>query len=128
MAAPSAEEMFRRLTLGEPRLLAAVAQQEPESAVAPRLDPMSEALLPVAALIALDAPESSYRTVVDAAQRSGATLDDLLAVLVAVAGQVGSARVTSAAPRIALAAGYDAEADIDRYEPDDGHSEHPGLP
>jgi alkylhydroperoxidase/carboxymuconolactone decarboxylase family protein YurZ len=118
MAASSAEEMFRRLTIGEPRLLAAVAQQDPGIADAPRLDPMTEALLSVAALIALDAPESSYRTVVDAAQRSGASLDDLLAVLVAVAGEVGSARVTSAAPRIALAAGYDVEADIDRYDPD----------
>ena len=41
------------------------------------------------------------------------TLDDLLAVLLAVAGEVGSARVVSAAPRIALAAGYDVEAALE---------------
>jgi hypothetical protein len=45
--------------------------------------------------------------------RAGATLDDLLAALIAVAGSVGSPRVVSAAPRIALAAGYDVDAALE---------------
>ncbi len=117
MTAVTAEELFRRLTIGEPRTLAAVASPDSDAAVPVRLDVRTESLLRVAALIALDAPESSFRTVVDAAIRAGASLDDLVAVLAAVAGQVGSARVTSAAPRIALAAGYDVEADLDRADP-----------
>jgi len=48
--------------------------------------------------------------------RAGATLDDLLATLVAVAGSVGSPRVVSAAPRIALAAGYDIDAALEATE------------
>ena len=51
--------------------------------------------------------------------RVGADLEDLLAVLLAVAEQVGYPRVIGAAPRIAMAAGYDVEADLDRNEPYD---------
>ena len=40
-------------------------------------------------------------------------MEDLFAVLVAIADDVGSARVISAAPRIALAAGYDVEAALE---------------
>ena len=72
-------------------------------------------------LVALDAPSSSFRSAVDAAQMAGAQLSDLLAVLTAVAGPVGSARVISTAPRIALAAGYDVEAALEQVRsPDDG--------
>ena len=74
-------------------------------------------MLQIAALIALDAPLSSYRPVVEVAQRLGARLDDLLAVLIAVAGTVGSARIVSAAPLIALAAGYDVEEALERIDP-----------
>jgi hypothetical protein len=45
--------------------------------------------------------------------RAGATLDDLLATLATIAGSVGSPRVVSAAPRIALAAGYDVDAALE---------------
>jgi 4-carboxymuconolactone decarboxylase len=117
MTAPSAEETFRRLAIGDPRLLARVSEIVYGDADEHRLDGRTEALLRIGALVALDAPESSYRTAVDDARRAGAGLDDLLAVLLAVAGPVGSARVLSAAPRLALAAGYDVEADLERNEP-----------
>jgi hypothetical protein len=45
----------------------------------------------------------------------------MLAVLLAVGGAVGSARLVSAAPRIALAAGYDVEVELellDHVEPE----------
>ena len=112
-AAPTAEEGFRRLAIGDQALLASVCSPgAPHSAVR-RLDARTEALLRIGALIALDAPPSSYRAEVEAAQRAGARIDDLLAVLVGVAGVVGSARVISAAPRIALAAGYDIDAALE---------------
>ena len=44
---------------------------------------------------------------------TAATAIGLFAVLKAVAGEVGSARVVAAAPRIALAAGYDVEAALE---------------
>jgi alkylhydroperoxidase/carboxymuconolactone decarboxylase family protein YurZ len=108
-----AEDGFRLLTIGDPAALATMART-PEAwpDVAP-LDGLTRALLGLAALIAVDAPASSYRAVVDAATRAGARREHLLAVLVAVAGTVGSARVVSAAPKIALAAGYDVEAALE---------------
>jgi len=117
MTVPSAEETFRRLTIGEPGLLAAIADPDDPGADLGRLDERTEALLRIAALIALDAPPSSYRTAAGDALRAGGRLEDLLAVLLAVAGPVGSARVISAAPRIALAAGYDVEAALEANEP-----------
>lgn len=113
----SAEDGFRRLTIGDPGLVASVSRHEGGALDVPDLDARTEALLQIGALIALDAPSSSYRPVVEAAQRAGARLEELLAVLVAVAGAVGSARVVSAAPKIALAAGYDVEAALEGLDP-----------
>jgi len=109
----SAEEGFRRLTIGDPSMVAALAGNASRQHEVQCLDARTEALLRIGTLIALDAPPSSYRTAVAAAQLAGARLDDLLAVLLAVAAEVGSARVVSAAPRIALAAGYDVEAALE---------------
>jgi alkylhydroperoxidase/carboxymuconolactone decarboxylase family protein YurZ len=68
-----------------------------------------ESLIRVAVLVPLDAPQTSYHPAVEAAIRAGASLDDLLATLVATAASVGSPRVVAAASRIALAAGYDVD-------------------
>jgi alkylhydroperoxidase/carboxymuconolactone decarboxylase family protein YurZ len=110
---PSAKDGFRRLTIGDQGLIASLCSVERRARDIQHLDARTEALLRIGALIALDAPPSSYRAEVEAAQRAGARMDDLFAVLVAVAGTVGSPRVVSAAPRIALAAGYDVEADLE---------------
>ena len=107
------EEGFRRITIGDPGFVDAVTDVERRELHVRRLDARTEALLRIGALIAIDAPPSSYRAAVEAALRAGARLDDLLAVLLAVAGEVGSARIISAAPRIALAAGYDVEAALE---------------
>jgi alkylhydroperoxidase/carboxymuconolactone decarboxylase family protein YurZ len=112
----AAEEAFRRLTIGDPALVASVANPPTGAPAVQRLDARTEALLQIAALIALDAPPSSFRPVVEMAMRSGARLEELLAGLLAVAGTVGSARVVSAAPRIAMAAGYDVDAALEELD------------
>jgi 4-carboxymuconolactone decarboxylase len=119
MNVPATAEAFRRLTIGEPGLISALADREGRGHDLRRLDTRTASLLQIGALIALDAPETAFRTAVDEAMRVGADLEDLLAVLLGVAEQVGYARVIAAAPRIALAAGYDVEADLDRNEPTD---------
>jgi alkylhydroperoxidase/carboxymuconolactone decarboxylase family protein YurZ len=69
------------------------------------LDPRTFALVKIAALIALDAPPASYAWQVANALEEGATPEDILAVLRAVAPQVGGPRVVAAAPEIMVALG-----------------------
>ena len=109
----SVEEAFRRLTIGDPEFVATIADRDASARRVPHMDAKTEALLRVAALVAVGAPKSSYRSAVSAAQIAGARLEDLFAVLVAISDDVGSARVISAAPRIALAAGYDVETELE---------------
>jgi 4-carboxymuconolactone decarboxylase len=69
------------------------------------LDPRTFGLVKIAALIALDAPPASYAWQIANALEGGATAEDILAVLGAVAPQVGGPRVVAAAPEIMIALG-----------------------
>lgn len=69
------------------------------------LEPSTFALVKIAALIALDAPPASYAWQVANALDDGATPEEILGVLLAVAPQVGGPRVIAAAPEIMLALG-----------------------
>jgi len=69
------------------------------------LDARTFALVKVATLIALDAPPASYAWQVANALDAGATPEDVLGVLRAVAPQVGGPRVVAAAPEIMVALG-----------------------
>jgi len=68
-------------------------------------------LVRLAALLALGAATASLRATVERAREAGATEAEIVAVLVAVAPAVGLARVVSTAPRLAIAIGYDLDAD-----------------
>ena len=76
------------------------------------LDSRSYALVKMAALIALDAPPASYVWQVANALAEGATPEDLLGVLVAVAPQVGGPRVVAAAPELMVALGLTLPDDV----------------
>ena len=69
------------------------------------LDPRAFSLVKIAALIAMDAPPASYVWQVANALAEGASPEDILGVLVAVAPQVGGPRVVAAAPEIMVALG-----------------------
>ena len=69
------------------------------------LDARTFALVKIAALIALDAPPSSYAWQITHAVEEGVTPEDILGVLRAVAPQVGGPRVIAAAPEIMLGLG-----------------------
>ena len=76
--------------------------------------PLSDAtvaLVRIAALIALDAPPASYGRQVPITLEAGATAEDILAVLRAVAPQVGTPRVIAAAPELMLALGLPLPGD-----------------
>jgi 4-carboxymuconolactone decarboxylase len=76
------------------------------------LDARTFALVKIAALIALDAPPASYVWQVGNALNDGASPEDILAVLKAVAPQVGGPKVVAAAPEIMLALGLTLPDDI----------------
>lgn len=69
------------------------------------LDARTFSLVKIAALIALDAPPAPYAWQVANALDEGATPEDVLGVLRAIAPQVGGPRVIAAAPEIMLALG-----------------------
>ena len=104
---PEQETFLRRLALGDAAVTVATFDASLEAAQPLGVDPTTFALTRVAALIATDAPLATYQWAVEAAFAAGASDADLVEVLVAIAPIVGSARLTAAAPELALALGYD---------------------
>ena len=72
---------------------------------AAELDARTASLVQVAALIALDAPPASYASQLATTIAAGASAEDILGVLRAVAPQVGWPKAVAAAPEIMLALG-----------------------
>jgi 4-carboxymuconolactone decarboxylase len=98
-------EVLAALTLGDPDLLAAGLEVRAEWKARSGLDGRSYALVKLAALIALDAPPASYLWQVSNALEAGATPEDLIGVLIAIAPQVGGPRLVAAAPELMVALG-----------------------
>ena len=73
------------------------------------LDQKSLTLARLAALIAVGGAPASYGAQTDAAIGAGATTNEIVDVLVGVIPVVGLPRVVAAAPKLALALGYDME-------------------
>lgn len=72
----------------------------------------------IAALVAVDAPATSYLLNVGPAVDSGLTLEDVQGVLIAVAPVVGTARVVSAGVNIAKGLGFAVGLVEDELEAD----------
>jgi 4-carboxymuconolactone decarboxylase len=101
----STGEVLTALALGDPDLLAAGLEVRAEWKARSGLDARSYALVKVAALIALDAPPASYLWQVSSALEAGATPEDLIGVLIAIAPQVGGPKLVAAAPELMVALG-----------------------
>ncbi|MGZ0711599.1 carboxymuconolactone decarboxylase family protein (plasmid) [Coraliomargarita sp. W4R53] len=74
-----------------------------------RLDPRSLALARLAALIAVGGAEPSFGEHTDAAVSAGVSPDEMVDLLLGVSDVVGVPRVVEAAPKLALALGYDLD-------------------
>src|SRR6218665_2298683 len=72
----------------------------------------SLALSRVAALVAIGGAEPSFNELVHEALDAGASADQTVDLLIALAPIVVFPRVVEAAPTLALALGYDIEADV----------------
>ena len=98
-------DMLAGVAIGDLKVLDEVLAVRETAQASSGLDPRSFALVRVATLIALDAPPASYLWQVAGALDAGATPQDLLGVLRAVAPQVGAPRAMAAAPELMLALG-----------------------
>ncbi len=105
-------EVLNALAHGDPDLLAAGLEIRADWKAKSGLDARSYALVKVAVLIALDAPPASYVWQVANALEAGATPEDLIGVLIAIAPQVGGPRLVAAAPELMVALGLTLADDM----------------
>ncbi|HTS98147.1 MAG TPA: carboxymuconolactone decarboxylase family protein [Streptosporangiaceae bacterium] len=99
------KDVLAGLALSDPEVLLEGLEARADWLETSGLDPRTFSLVKIAALIALDAPPSSYLWQVGNALDSGCTPEDLLGVLKAIAPQVGGPKVVSAAPELMVALG-----------------------
>ena len=104
--------LFSSLAAGDPDLLAAGLEIRANWQARSGLSARDYALVKLAALIALDAPPVSYVWQVANALAEGATPEDMLGVLIAIAPQVGGPKLVSAAPELMVALGLTLSDDM----------------
>lgn len=107
MLSPSQAALYRRLTLGDDSQMTALFSSA--GGTPDVLDDRTAALVRLAALIAVDADTPAYNSEIRAAISAGASPEQITDVLVVIARVTGSALVMSAAPKLALALGYDVD-------------------
>jgi 4-carboxymuconolactone decarboxylase len=95
------------MSKGDQRVLDEMVELRTAEQQSSGLDARTFALVKIAALIAVDAPPVSYLWQVANALDAGATPQDLVGVLRAVAPQVGGPRAMAAAPEIMVALGLE---------------------
>src|SRR5437764_244913 len=114
--APVAQEThdtLAGLSAGDVQALGEALELREEAREETGLDGRTFGLVKIAALIALDAPPASYMWQVANALDEGATAEDVLGVLRAVAPQVGGPKVVAAAPEIMVALGLSLPEESD---------------
>ena len=107
------QERLRSIALSDDRFVASVLGLGRDTIEASGLDPKTHAMVRLAALMAVDAAPSSYNASAELALAAGASLDEIVGILVAVAPTIGLGRVACAAPDLGLALGYDVEAALE---------------
>lgn len=110
------EETLRRLAIHDDAYLESVLGRGFRDTSASGLDGRAQALARIGALVAIDAPTSGYLGAVESGLAAGASRDDIVGVLVALLPSIGADRVVCAAPRLALALGFDVEDALERRD------------
>ena len=110
------EERLRRLGIQDEAAIEALFAMRLDNVDASGLDPKTHGLVRLGALLALGAAPVSLHCGVEAALAGGASDDEVIGTLAAVAPVIGFARVISAVPHVALAMGYDVDAALEAVE------------
>ncbi len=103
------EQVLRGLAANDETLIESLLKMQMQNLAASGLDPKTHALVRIAALIAIDAAPASFAWQVTIARESGATPEEMLGVMVALAPTVGMARVVETAPELAYALGINLD-------------------
>lgn len=116
---PTYKDTLRSLALSDEGFVESVLGIGRDTIDVSRLDRKTHALVRLGAALAIDAAPSSYRSTIEFALATGASVDEIVGSLIAVAPIIGSARVVSAAPELALALGYDLDIAFEAPEDDE---------
>jgi alkylhydroperoxidase/carboxymuconolactone decarboxylase family protein YurZ len=107
------ERKLRCLAVHDERFLESVFSSTAGNLSVSELDPKTHALVRVGALLALGAAPASLQSDVDAALGAGASFEEIVGTLIAVAPTIGSARTVAQVRELALAIGYDVDAGLE---------------
>jgi alkylhydroperoxidase/carboxymuconolactone decarboxylase family protein YurZ len=109
----SHETTLTKLAIADDAYYERVLARESSNVAESHLDEKTHALVRLGALVAVDATSPGYMWTVEAARRHGATEEEIVGCLIAALPAVGVASVVSAAPKLALALGYDVTAALE---------------
>lgn len=116
MGAPAVlthETKLVKLAIADDLYVETVLSGEGSNVSESQLDGKTHALVRLGALVAIGATSPGYMRSVESARRYGATDDEIVGCLIAALPAVGIASVVSAAPKLALALGYDVTAALE---------------
>ena len=107
------ETKLTKLAIADDAYVEAVLTREGANVAESQLDGKTHALVRLGALVAIGATAPGYMWSVESARRHGATDDEIVGCLIAVLPAVGVASVVAAAPKLALALGYDVSTALE---------------
>jgi 4-carboxymuconolactone decarboxylase len=112
------EETLRRLVLHDERCIQSILGIRLSDDDAAGLDPKTQALVRLGGLVAMGAAPVSYHWAAEVALDAGATAEEVVGTLIALAPISGLARVVSATPEVALAIGQDIDQAFETFNGD----------
>ena len=102
------------MALNEVTALAPLLGAQPDAEECIDLDPRTLALVRLGAVVAVGASPVTYQWATEVALAAGASDEEIVGTLLAVAPVSGLARAVHAAPELAIALGYDVDEALDR--------------
>ena len=112
------EERLRRLVLHDEHCIRSMLGIHLSDNEAAGLDPKANALVRLGGLVAMGGSGSSYHWAAAAALDAGASAEEVVGALIAVAPICGLTRVVSATAEVALAIGYDIDQAFEAQDRD----------
>ncbi len=111
MLTPSQASLVRLISIGDEDSIHQALSGSDTSDIA--IDDRTAALVRLASLISRDSALPAYQRTVQAALDAGATVGEILSLLIVLAQPAGSTAVITAAPKLSMALGYDVEAGLE---------------